>query len=216
MKFRDIALGNRATKTIPLPLVRDPGAEATAAPMVALRVLNGEEHAEVLEKALQFAKSGGSESPEAGDPLYQFGIQVHTVLVACVDPDAPNPESPDARFFSSVDEIMSSPLIGKDVISYLYELQQAWQEHCSPRVNELTQAEYYNQVAELAKSTDPLGFVALPLGTRWSLARTMAEQLLILLTAKSSSSETSSSGTEKESDAAAASKQTTKRKGRKA
>lgn len=202
MKFRDVALGTRATKTIPLPLVHEPGGPDKApSPLLAIRVLSGEETAEIIDKALDYARRPGKPEPKAGDPLYELGIRVHTLHLACVDPDAPNPESPDARFFSSIDEILGSHLIGRDVIYYLYEAYEAWQDHCAPQPREIDGTEFWAKITELAKSNDPLAFERYRPATRWNLARSMAILLLNSLAPKSpSGSASDSSGANEKSE----------------
>lgn len=187
MKYRDIVLGTRATTTIPFPTVRDPSSEAEPKPvLVSLRMLNVDEGAEVLSKAPAFAIARGAKDPKAGDELYELGRQVYTVFLSCVDPDDPEPESPGARFFSSVDEILQDKSLGRDAIAYLYEAQCAWQAHCSPRKDNQTQ-DFWKEVVELARSNDPLEFVALQPVSQWIFARSMAAMLWHLQTNRSSS-----------------------------
>jgi hypothetical protein len=204
MKFRDIVQGKRATKVIPLPIGEGEN-------QVALRFLDGDEQAEILEKGAEFAKERGVKDPKAGDQLYDFGCQIYTVLYGCVDPDNLEAKGQDARFFSSEKEILGASNLGRDGIAFLAEAQEAWQEHCSPRVDNAN-ADFWRQIEELATSSDPLGFVALRPISQWRLARTMASLLWKQLLSRSSS------GSPSESDGAPSSKKTSSRKrgGRKA
>lgn len=195
MKFKDVIKGTRAVRTIPFPLFQNPDStEPQKAIDVGLRPLNGTELADVLEQAAFKAKEKGVAEPKAGDPLYDFWLQVHTIFLGCVDPDDPKPESSDARFFSSIDEILSAPNLGRDGIAYLYEAQEAWQAHCSPGTRNEDQS-FWGQVTELAATNDPLGFAALHPTSRWIFARSMAVQLLSLLQSKSPSGQPGESAT---------------------
>jgi hypothetical protein len=190
VKFNQVVKGKRAVRVVDLPLVADPAEEPTSV-KVALRVLSDSENKETVEYALKYAKDGGASDPKAGHPLYEMGIRIKTLHLACLDPDHPNPDSPDARFFSSEDEIRQDWRLGRDGIWYLYDLQDAWQDACSPQPSKMGMGEFYREVELLANSDDPFYFERFRPAMRASFARTMASQLWILLTHKSESGQSS-------------------------
>src|SRR5690606_28166855 len=143
------------------------------------------ENKETVEYALKYAKDGGVSDPKAGHPLYEMGIRIKTLHLACLDPDHSNPDSPDARFFSSEDEIRQDWTLGRDGIWYLYDLQEAWQDACAPQPAKMGLGEFFKEVGLLAESDDPFYFERFRPAMRASFARTMAKQLLILLQLKS-------------------------------
>lgn len=199
MKFSQIKKGTRQVKTVPLPVLLDPS-QPREEVQVGLRCLSGSDSTEVLESTAEFARERGSKNPQAGDPLYELGLRVYTLLFACVDPDNPDPESEGARFFSSVDEILEkgqggSPILGRDGISYLFEAQEAWQDHCAPQISKLSEEEAWQKIKEVAASEDPLVFANMQPALQWNLARFMAERLLIFQRSKSVSGYTAGRNT---------------------
>jgi hypothetical protein len=182
LKFEQITKGKRAVRVIDLPLMSEPdpsGAPRTV--RVALRVLTSAETTETVAFGLAYAQKHGSTAPKAGDPLYETGVRVKTLLLACLDPDNPDPDSEDARFFSSEEQIEASPEIGRDGIWLLYQLQEAWQDACSPQPAKMGLGEYYREVELLAKSDDPFYLERFRPALRASFARSMASQLWTLL-----------------------------------
>lgn len=186
MKFAQVIKGTRATTVIDMPLMVAPteGAEPPIV-RVGMRALSAGETRETVDFALEYAKRGAAPAPRAGDPLYEMGIRVKTLHLAFFDPDHPHPDSEEARFFASPEQIESAVEIGRDTIWYLYEAQEAWQDACSPQPSKMGIGEFWKEVEELANSTDPFYFERLRPATRVSFARSMAKQLLLLLGAKS-------------------------------
>lgn len=168
-----------------------PGQAPPVAPdatvMVGLRVLRGDEQLDVLEKARALAVQRHAE-PKDGDPIYDLGRALYTLELACVDPDATDPDAPEARFFDSADQILKSEHIGRDGIAYLYECQELWQDECSPQALKLSPERFEQLVDEVAGSAtlDPL--VRLRPGTRAIFTRTLAALLRSLQQDKSRSS----------------------------
>lgn len=220
MKLKDIIAGTRAIHRVRLPLVNVPSVDAAlpelaeqrardqaAAPQgqaafcldsveVGIRVLLGIESQEVMRCALAYAERNGSKNPVPGDPLYDFGWRLYTVALAAVDPDS-DPKSPEPFFGvrgnleSAVEEILSSPHIGRDGILYLSEQQEFWQDLLNPQRLKLSLEQYWAKVGEVATAKDAGPFLELQPATRWSFARFMASQLLNLLDPKSSSTASS-------------------------
>lgn len=221
MKFRDIARGTRAVRVVALPLVNvrcdllpdlpeleeqrekdraaweatgKVGAAPDASVSVGLRVLTGDEFGDVLSAARAFAIAKGVADPKEGDPLYELGKMVHTILAAAVDPDAPAESA--APFFASADEILSSPHIGRDGIVYLAEQHELWQDQCSPQAGKVGPADLLSMVAQAAGDTTGDFFGRLRPGMRWTLLRTLAALWISSLTDKSPSSSTSEAAPE--------------------
>lgn len=180
MKFSKIRKGKLATRVIELPLVTGPG-EPPQLIQVGIRVLSPDETAETLVFARDFAIARKNPDPKPGDPLYELGIRVGTLLLACFDPDAEDPLSVSARFFASEKEILGAHEIGRDGIHFLYEHQEAWQDACSPQPSKMGEGEFWKSVMELVNSDDPLACERWRPATRASFMRTMAQTLLLLI-----------------------------------
>lgn len=184
MKFSQILQGQNSYRVIDFPLVGVPGERQEV--KVKIRCLRGNESADVITGAAKRATSGGGKA-EGGDPLYELFLRCETILRGCVDPEHQNPEDEGARFFASVEEILESPLIGRDGIWFLYECQEAWQDHVSPNVVAMGEDEFFRRVLEVAESNDPLVCAGWRPAMQWSFMRSMAHQLLIVLQNKSPS-----------------------------
>jgi hypothetical protein len=215
VKYRDIAMGTRAIKRVPLPQVNVPSgltsdvpelatqreqdrnaaspsgvAPEAQVPQVGLRILTGVEYVTVAEKALAFAKSRGSNKADGDDPIYNLGTAVYTLALACVDPDS-DPRDPDPFFGergdleSAVEQILESPHLGRDGIFFLSEAHELWQDVCNPRALKLSPQAMYAQVAEIAQKADITGFLALRPGMQWNFVLFMASLLWNLLKDKS-------------------------------
>lgn len=144
---------------------------------VGLRVLTGEETAEVLQKAAEFARARGSTDPKQGDPLYDFGVMVHTVAIAAVDPDS-DPARP-TPFVASAEELLASPHVGREGIVFLAEAQEAWQDLCSPQLGKFTADDIFAYAERMSADPTPRFFEQLRPGARWIFARSMASLLRI-------------------------------------
>lgn len=180
MKFSQIVKGKRAVKPISFPM--SDGVEATC----VVRPLLGYEDVEVLEKAREFAIAKGVAEPEDGNPIYERGRWVNTLLLGCCDQEAP--EEP---YFESADQILSN--LGLDHIALVFELHQVWQDECSPRKVSLTGDEYIKSVVEMAtaEASDELPFVRWRPALRESWVRTSARLLLTSPELKSQSGSSS-------------------------
>ncbi len=180
MKLQDVVAGTRAIKRVRMPLINCPGelqvdqpelkeqrkadqGETTAGQPyveVGLRAMTGEEYADVLSRAHSFSLSRGIEKPDETSPIYNLGVAVYTCAVACVDPDS-DPRKPQ-RFFgtgtveSAADELLKSPHVGRDVITYLHEQQEAWQDQVNPQALKLDLVQMWKLVGEVADSAGPL------------------------------------------------------------
>lgn len=198
MKFRQIASGTRARKSLELPLIQ--GAEAVH---VDVRPLTTAEDIEALAKARAYAVEQGLPEPKEGQPVYDLAVMAFVLVLAAVDHDSPA-EAP-APFFDEVAQPLS---LDRDALQLLYEAQVAWEEECSPRKKELTPGEYAGLVMRLAEgdgSGDDPFLRKLPRAVLVSCMRTMACQLLGSPLLKSpSSSATSPAGEAGKTDEAGA------------
>lgn len=223
MKLKDIIAGTRAIHRVRLPLVNVPSGDVVAHPDLAaqrardqaaapqgqaafsaghvdvgLRVLLGVETQQAMTGAQAYAERNGSKYPSPGNPLYDFGWRLYTVALAAVDPDS-DPKNPEPFFGergnveSAVEEMLSSPHIGRDGILYLSEQHESWQELLNPQVLKLSLEQLWQKVGEVAVSKDARPFFELQPATRWIFARFMAAQLLSSLDPKSSSTASSPS-----------------------
>jgi hypothetical protein len=138
-KFRDIAKGSRARRPFAFTL---PGGTEVACALVGIF---GESEGKVLAGARQYAVDHGLPEPMNGDPLYEFGIWVHTLLHGIVDPNSP--EDRPEPFFGSVAEILDEKDgLDRERIALLFEAQQAFQDELSPRPKSMSLAEFSVQV----------------------------------------------------------------------
>lgn len=200
MKLKDILQTPRAIHRVRLALLNVPPAPGqervqAAAPTgeaafgvrdsvdVGLRVLLGRETERVLECAQAYAERHKAKRAEPGDPLYDYGFRLYTVALSAVDPDS-DPKDPEPFFGSkgdlesAVDEILSSPFIGRDGILYLSEQQEHWQDALNPSPLKVSPERLYELVVEVATSRDARPFWELRPGMQWVLARFMAGQLV--------------------------------------
>lgn len=168
MKFSLLQRGTRAEREVELPGATTP--EATAVKMM-LRPLTGAEEATVLEEARRFARGRGVDDPKRGDALYDLGAMVHTLALACLDPDSPS--SLRAAFFDQgATQILEH--VSRETIAYLYERQEAWQAECSPYRHQMTAAELLDAAKKEAASDDERFFSQLSPATRWSFTHILA------------------------------------------
>lgn len=192
-RFADIQKGTRARKPITLELSGDATIE------IAVRPLNGAELGTVIARARAYAvaqmeaqnKAAGIDralpEPKAGDPLYDLGMMAATLLLACSDPKSP--EAAPVPMFASAEEILTG--LDPDRIALLYEQQQLWQEHCSPRPRHMDGGDaiaWAMRLAEEDASSDDSPFVKLAPSLRLSWARTISGLFLTSLRPKSSPS----------------------------
>lgn len=148
---------------------------------LALRPLAGLDDALVLERAAEFARSRNAE-PKPGDPLYELGLQVHTLLLAALDSDAGS----DAPFFDGgQDQLLA--YLDSDRISLLYEKQRLLQNEVSPRKGAMGEREFWEKVLEIAGGgdEDDRPFVSLQPALLRSFTRTLARLHLSSLGLKS-------------------------------
>jgi hypothetical protein len=129
-KFSKVVLGTRAEKEVKIPAV-DGGEESYTA---LVRPLDGLEEEEVLVRARSRAIEKGLTEPRLGEPIYDMALMVETIAVGVLDIESPK----DARqpFFDEGAEQVRQAY-GREAISYIYQLQQTWQDEVSPTLLKL-------------------------------------------------------------------------------
>jgi hypothetical protein len=165
-RFSEISRGTLARHVEELPMANG------NVERVAVRPLLDCDDDEIETNALAYAKARGAVDPKAGNPLYDRGIALHTLLIACSDPDSPD-DAP-RPFFDSVEQIQRG--LDRDRIAWLIAAQQVWEDKCSPRQLSMTANEFIAHVMEVAVSEDERPFLRLRPGLQWILLRTLARQ----------------------------------------
>ncbi len=167
-RFQQIAKGTRARHTVELPLANG---DATR---VAVRPLLDAEDDEIDVAARAYAKARDVEDPKPGNTIYERGHALHTLLLACSDPDSP--DSDPAPFFANVEEIRTG--LDRDRIQYLLTAQQVWQDQCAPQQLQLSGDDFIAKVVEVATSEDDRPFYRMRQGLQWIFMRALAVQCL--------------------------------------
>lgn len=175
MRFSDIVRGERRRKTITLPLQGATLSETGEweGPTVKLDVvaLKSDEYTDVVVGARAYATAKGA--PE-DDELLERGRHLHTLFTACLDADHPAPA--EVRFFQSIEEIDKSPNLGPELIAFLYEEQQFWQDEVNPLRKNLSPEQFVAGIAETARGN--IGFFArMRPAMQWSFTHSMAKLL---------------------------------------
>lgn len=184
-KLADIIKGRRARRTVPFPGIIDTEGTDQAELVLDVMVLDGENQALALQRAREFAKGKGVDAPKPGDPEYDLGHMVHTLLLACVDHTSPA-DAP-APFFSSVEQILKH--LDRERIAFLHAQWEAFQDSLSPLSKALNEPAIWQMVVEAAAEEDPLRFFEkLPPATLARLLHFTAKQLVTVLQHKSGSS----------------------------
>lgn len=188
MKFSQIIRGTRARKTVTVEGIEGP--DGALLP-IDVRPLNGMEQADVLARARAFAEGKGVKEPRDGEPIYELGKQVHTLLLGCLDHDSPTDKP--TPFFANAEEILDG--LDRDRRSYLYELQEAWEDQCAPRPSAMEAKDFMQWCMDVcaANEGDDGPFVQLRPVLRWSCVRTLAAIHVLSQTHRSGSGSPSES-----------------------
>ncbi len=172
-KFRDIAAGTSARRTLSLPLLSG----GTVAVAIVPLLLGAD--TDCLAGAREYAKAKGIEDPKPGDPLYERGLMIHVVLKSVVDADVTDRNDP---FFGSIEEL--ERFLDSDRLAFLFASQRRYQNEVAPapRTNDI--ATYTQFVMALALSGEggssiPLGY--LPLKTEQDFTVRLAKSFFGLL-----------------------------------
>lgn len=159
---------------------------------VDIRMLTPMESVAVLEDATRFAQKRGAAAVEDGNPIYDLGLYVHTLALAVLDPEVREEESP--YFDGGADQILNSPLLGRDSIAHLFALYEEHVDRMALSPREMTE-DGLKALIESCAEGDMLPFSKLRPGMQWSYTHSSARLLRSLLRAKSSSGPGSESGT---------------------
>lgn len=186
-KFASIEDGELLRKPVVLPLLGatwspEKGVWEGATIDLDVRVLTPSEDLEVLRLSREFAKAKGVEKPEDGEPIYDYAIRLHTVLLGAVDRDSLKTDP--VPFFASLAEIVTSKRICQDQVNYLYEQQREHQDAVAPRPGSLSPAQFMATAVAIAGGNLDF-FVSLRPSTRWIFTRTLAAQHIDSLMRKS-------------------------------
>ena len=147
-RFSAIAKGHNARRGVALPLLDGTVAECDVVPLIGALI------AEAEAGAHAYAKAHGIADPKPGQPLYELGLRVHTLLRACLDKDEPEKK---IRFFDSIEQILDPETgLDQDRIAYLFEAQQAWEATCTMRPRTLDAREFIEQVVAHAEAEEPI------------------------------------------------------------
>lgn len=154
-----------------------------------LRVLNGTDDKAILKAAAEETLEQKRE-PRKGDPVYDFAVDVQTLLRAAVDSDSP--DSDPRPFFQSAAQILDG--LDRDRIHYLVAIQTAHQDEHSPLQHDLNDEQFKDRVHRIVASVEGDGGPFEDLGPRLlrRFTRALAVQCLILPMYRSASSSESS------------------------
>jgi len=122
-RLRDLIL--KPSRRHPCPVTALDG--ETLLPL-ELRLLDVGDVTAALREGRAYAKKNGVEAPAADDVLFARGKMIHTLLLACCDPDSPLDKP--VRFFDDVEQI--ERMLDDARIAYVYQEQQDFQGEFSP------------------------------------------------------------------------------------
>jgi hypothetical protein len=185
-RFSNILKGNRAIKRVVCPIVngsvdaKTDSTEALTQFVCGTRVLSVAEQETVYEKALERTKRLGGEERE-DSALYNLSLQLYTIAASYVDPDS-DPARPALYFGDTIDDaaekIAKSELLSRDVLAYLAEVHEVWQDQLNPQSSP-KQSEMLQYIEAIAK--DASYFLLLGPAHRITLANTICNLYLNLL-----------------------------------
>lgn len=152
---------------------------------------------EIAKRAREFAESKGGK-PEKGQPEYEIGIHVFTILFACKDPDSPA-DKPEP-YFASAEEILDEKHgLDRSRITLLFEHQMRVQEEYAPKVaRNMTAVEFFDLLERTTEADEgaELPLERLPRATQRTAVRGFALLAKSLLLDRSGDGQ-SSPGSEK-------------------
>ena len=161
MKFSQAELGNRAERAIEFTIKGVPVS-------FAIRPLTGAEEGLALSRATEYAKSKNATKAEPGNPIFDLGLMVNALALACVDVDSP-PEARTLYFDGGAEQIFAN--LDTEEIAFLHARYELWQEECSPSKKARSGAELIALLVKIVEAEDDLPFVQARPGTLWTLLR---------------------------------------------
>lgn len=172
MKFSQVAAGTRAEqKATFVHGKREDGSPAEHA--ILLRPLSQSEEIDCEAEAMGASKLKGGKG-ERGEPIYEATRMMAVIARAVLDPESPV-DKREAFFDLGIRQIGG---LDPDTIARLHQLQQAWQEECSPSFRHKTTADLLALAHTLSEDEhDPLACARLSQKTQWTLLPFMARLL---------------------------------------
>ena len=116
-----------------------------------VRAFSGVDDALLLQRARSYAIEHGIEAPKDGDPLYEQGKWIHTILLGCVDPDSP-PGAPVPYFDGGAKDVLEC--LDRDRMAFLVERQARVQDAASFGPRTLSPAECIAAAIEMAEAEE--------------------------------------------------------------
>ena len=168
MKFSQALLGARAERAVECEI-----RGVTCA--FALRPLTGAEEGVVLERATAYATEKHAAKCEPGNSLFDLGIMLHSLALACVDTESPA-DKREPYFDGGAAQIADA--LDTEQIAFLYARFELWQDECSPTVRAQTGEELVRHLVEIVGSDSDLPFARLRLGTLATLVRILGSLAL--------------------------------------
>jgi hypothetical protein len=92
--------------------------------------LTGAEDTEALAYAVAYAQKHGSPEPKPDDPLYDRGYMAKVVSLGIRTVEG-------GPYFPSAEHVLS--VLPREMLLYLYEILEEWQDTCSPFVRRMTE-----------------------------------------------------------------------------
>ena len=161
MRFSQATLGTRAERPVEITIRGVPV-------KLAVRPLSGDEEGLALSRATEYAKAKGAAKVEPNNPIFDLGLMVHQLALACVDVDSP--ANARAAFFDGgADQIFGS--LDTEEIAFLHARYELWQSECSPSQRARTPAELVELLVKIVEAEDDLPFALARPGTLLSLLR---------------------------------------------
>ncbi len=161
MKFSNVVKGKRAEERIEVPGLKDEKGD----PFAVLAVpLTGLEYESACTFARARAVEKGVATPGMGDPIYDLALMAFVLSVGCLDPDSD--EKNRTSSFKDALEVLTH--LHPEMIVYLHERHELWQNECSPNVHSFEggEAGLYAAVSEVAGPTGRATFMRFSPNTR--------------------------------------------------
>jgi hypothetical protein len=160
VKFSSVLLGKRAE----MPVTMEYRGETLS---FAVRPLDGNEEALVLERATDFARKRNAATVEPGNPIFDLGVMAHSLAIAAIDIDSP--EAARTPYFDGGAESVLGAF-GPEEIGFMFSKYEWWQGECSPTIRQMSSAQLVAKLIEIAGSeADPGPFLRLGSVLQWKL-----------------------------------------------
>lgn len=138
---------------------------------VGLQILGIADEVAALARARSYAVEHGVTDPSETDPLYEQGLAIATVALACVEHDSPR-DAP-VRVFESEEALVQNKLVPRELVAYLYARYRFMVDTHSPRKFDVTRDQIFAMVKS-AQEDDPIPFCDSRAGIQWLSFRFLA------------------------------------------